>query len=761
MNVKNFPIERVLSVNKTERGFQLQSIAGEIARVTFEVSLVSDSIVRTRFYFGSKAPQKADSLVFTAGNLKPLEFKFKETHENVELISDKLTVKVEKNPFEICFIDENGKVLTKSVIDANEIADHFLTNPTGFTATGSGRDSVSSIEHSHLTFLHYPHEKYYGFGEKFTRFNKSGQNITIRNGDAYGARGETSYKNIPFFTSSRGYGMFVDDPGILNFHMGDLSSRSSTIDIPGQEFDCYFIYGPTPKEIISSYTELTGKPPMLPKWSFGLWLSTYFKEATESSVREQVDKVRELGISADVFHFDCYWLRDKYWTDFIWDDKAFPDPEGFIKELKEKGFKVSLWENPYVSVQSDLFDEGVEKNYFLKKKNGSVYLAMQWPEDMASLTAIVDFTNPEAYKWWAELHQPLLDMGVNVFKTDFGEEIPEDAVFYNGYTGKELRNIYPLYYNACVFNKTEEQTGEGLVWARSATAGSQRYPTHWSGDPHCTFEDMAFVLRGGLSFSMSGMAFWSHDIGGFIGKPTEELLIRWGQFGFFTAHSRIHGWSNRNPWDFSNRAVENFSKYSRLRYSFLPYIYSYAIEASNTGIPLMRPMIMEFPEDFNTHSVETQYMFGKEILISPVFDEDGDYSTYLPEGKWIDFWTNDIHKGSRYIHGRADLLALPFFIKMNSILPRMKPEAYISDGLFDLDIDVYLEVNQSAEFKYSDTGVKATFLAERTEDSLIFKTEGDKVNLNKVRFHFTGPSSDEIKTVNSPQGNEIQVKVIG
>ncbi|MCL6571560.1 MAG: alpha-xylosidase [Bacillus sp. (in: Bacteria)] len=575
-------------------------------------------------------------------------------------------------------------------------------------------------------------EKIYGFGERFGPYVKNGQRVVIWNEDA-GANTDMSYKNIPFYLSSNGYGLLVNSSKRVEYEIGTEEIDMIKFTVPGQELDLYFIYGPSPKEILEKYTWLTGRSPRIPKWSLGLWLTTSFLPAcNERAVEELVSGMESRGIPLSVFHFDSYWMRERHWCDFTWDTRAFPRPKEMIEGLKKKGIRVSVWINPYISELSALFPEGAAKGYFVKRRDGSVYQIDWWQPGMA----FVDFTNPEACKWYKHQLRRLLDMGVDSFKADFGESLPADAVCHDGSDGQRMHNLYALLYTRTVFEVLEEALGKGqaIVFARSATAGSQAYPIHWGGDSKATYASMAAQLRAGLSFCLSGGAFWSHDIGGFFGEPSPDLYKRWVAFGLLSTHSRLHGCdTHRVPWRYDEESVAVLKKFTELKLRLIPYIYSFCEEAAEKGYPVMRPMLLEFPEDEICLGLDRQYMLGDGLLVAPVFNADGIASYYLPEGVWTDFWSGRKVKGGRWMQHYLDYLHIPFYIRENSIIPLGDPANFPDgDSLADLEILV-TEVEGEKEFVLAD-GKRRVRLACRNEGGDLVFTTGEPLQRGRVIF---------------------------
>jgi len=504
-------------------------------------------------------------------------------------------------------------------------------------------------------------EQIYGLGERFTAFVKNGQAVDVWNEDP-GTNTDQAYKNIPFYVSNNGYGVFVNHTGRVSFEVGSETVNKVQFSVAGEELEYLVIYGPTPKEILSKYTALTGRAPLLPKWSFGLWLSTSFvTDYDEKTVSSFIQGMKERDIPLSVFHFDCFWMREYQWCDFQWDPRVFPDPQGMLSRLKQDGLRISLWINPYIGQASPLFEEAKKLGYLLKRADGSVW---QWDLWQAG-NAIVDFTNPAAREWFQSKLRPLLEMGVDCFKTDFGERIPTDVVYHDGSDPEQMHNLYTQLYNQTVWQVLKEhRQNDAIVFARSATVGGQTMPVHWGGDNSSKFESMAESLRGGLSLGLSGFGYWSHDIGGFEGNPDPAVFKRWVAFGLLSSHSRLHGnESVRVPWAFDDEAVAVTRKFTKLKASLMPYLYEVAKEVAETGVPMMRPMFLEFPEDRTCHNVDQQYMLGPNLLVAPVFNAEGNVQFYLPQGKWTNFFTKQVVDGGRWITEQHGFDSLPLYVR--------------------------------------------------------------------------------------------------
>ncbi|WP_334075268.1 alpha-xylosidase [Paenibacillus sp. A14] len=535
-------------------------------------------------------------------------------------------------------------------------------------------------------------ELVYGLGERFTAFVKNGQIVDIWNKDG-GTSSEQAYKNIPFYVTNKGYGVFVNDPGGVSFEVASEKVKKVQFSVPGESIEYFVIDGPQPKDVLDKYTQLTGKPALPPAWSFGLWLTTSFTtDYDEATVNSFVDGMAERDLPLHVFHFDCFWMREFHWTDFKWDERVFPDPAGMLKRLKEKDLKICVWINPYIGQRSRLFEEGKKNGYLVKKPNGDVWQWNLWQPGMA----LVDFTNPEACEWFAGYLRELVDMGVDSFKTDFGERIPTDVVYHDGSDPVRMHNYYTYLYNKVVFEVLEEKLGknEAALFARSATVGGQKFPVHWGGDCYADYESMAESLRGGLSLGLAGFGFWSHDIGGFENTAPVHVFKRWLAFGLLSSHSRLHGSSSyRVPWAYDDEAVDVTRFYTKLKCSLMPYLYDTAVYATEKGVPSMRAMFLEFPDDPAADTLDRQYMLGDSLLVAPVFSENGEVSYYLPEGKWTHLLNGKTVEGGRWQKEKYDFFGLPLYVRPNSILPiganDTRPDYDFADGvklgLYQLD----------------------------------------------------------------------------
>jgi len=541
-------------------------------------------------------------------------------------------------------------------------------------------------------------ETVYGLGERFTALVKNGQTVETWNRDG-GTSTEQSYKNIPFYLTNRGYGVLVNHPEAVSFEVGSEKVSKVQFSVESEYLEYFVIDGPTPKKVLDRYTRLTGRPALPPAWSFGLWLTTSFTtNYDEQTVNSFIDGMAERNLPLHVFHFDCFWMKAFQWCDFEWDPQTFPDPQSMLSRLKDKGLKICVWINPYIGQKSPLFKEGKEKGYLLKRPDGRVWQWDKWQPGQA----IVDFTNPEASAWYAGHLKRLIDMGVDCFKTDFGERIPTDVVWHDGCNPQKMHNHYAFVYNKLVYETLQEKRGksEAVLFARSASVGAQQFPVHWGGDCYATYESMAESLRGGLSIGLSGFGFWSHDIGGFENTAPAHIYKRWCAFGLLSSHSRLHGSkSYRVPWVYDDEACDVVRQFTELKCRLMPYLYPASVQAASQGTPVMRAMMLEFPEDPACDYLDRQYMLGDDVLVAPVFSEHGDVDFYVPEGRWTHLLYNDVIDGSRWHRQKHGFNSIPLYVRPNTLLAlgsnRQKPDYDYSQRpefhLFELDEGVTVE----------------------------------------------------------------------
>ncbi|MFG1809724.1 alpha-xylosidase [Streptomyces sp. NPDC049040] len=570
-------------------------------------------------------------------------------------------------------------------------------------------------------------EHIYGLGERFTPFVKNGQSVDIWQEDG-GTSSEQAYKNIPFHLSSRGYGVLVNHPGRVSYEVGSEAVGKVQFSVEDQSVEFLVVDGADPREVLSRYTALTGRPALPPAWSFGLWLSTSFTtEYDEATVMRFVTGMSDAGIPLSVFHFDCFWMRAYRWSDFTWDPEVFPDPEGMLARLKARGLRVCVWINPYIAQRSALFAEGAERGHLVRRPDGSVWQWDLWQAGMG----LVDFTDPEARAWYAGKLRILLDQGVDCFKTDFGERIPLDVQWHDGSDPERMHNHYTQLYNETVFELLREVRGEGeaAVFARSATVGGQRMPVHWGGDCESSFEAMAESLRGGLSLGLSGFGFWSHDIGGFEGTPTPAVFKRWVQFGLLSSHSRLHGSrSYRVPWDYGEEAVDVTRAFTRLKHRLMPYLFRAAEQAHATGTPVMRAMVLQFPGDPACRTLDRQYMLGDDLLVAPVFSEDGSVEYYVPAGTWTNVLTGARVPGPGWVRETHGFDTLPLLAREGAAVPfGARDDEPVQDWADGVTLRLYAPGDSGERVTFvpspDGSGTAATFTTRYSPGEIVVETD--------------------------------------
>ena len=620
---------------------------------------------------------------------EPVNAVIEENDETVSFTSGKLTARVQKGEnWRVDYVAEDGRVLTSSA----------------FRGMGRALDKDTGKTYMSDSLMLDVGECVYGLGERFAAYVKNGQSIDMWNADG-GTASEQTYKNIPFYMTNRGYGVFVEDTSDVSFEVASEKVERVQFSAEGETIVYDVIYGGTPKTVLDGYTALTGRPALMPAWSFGLWLSTSFTtNYDEKTATSFIQGMADRDIPLSVFHFDCFWMKGFNWCDFTWDEETFPDPVGMLKRYHDRGLHLCCWINPYIGQASPLFREGMEHGYLLKKTNGDVWQTDLWQAGMG----ILDVTNPDARAWYCDHLRKILRMGVDCLKTDFGERIPvRDIAYYDGKDPLHMHNYYTFLYNKMVFDLLKEERGEGeaILFARSATAGSQQFPVHWGGDNSASYVSMAETLRAGLSMSHSGFGFWSHDISGFEQTAPADVYKRWAAFGLLSSHSRLHGSSSyRVPWLFDEESCDVVRKFTRLKCRLMPYLYGAAVEAHEHGTPMMRPMMLEFPDDPACDTLDRQYMMGESLLVAPVFHADSHVDYYLPDGLWTSLLDGRKVQGGRWQKETHDFLSLPLMVRPGTVLPMGqcddRPDYDYTDGL---ELHVYqLAEGQTVVLKIPD-----------------------------------------------------------
>ena len=620
----------------------------------FSISFVSPRTLRLRLSTRAVPLNDGQSLMLAGPVPKDSSWRIEQNDREITYTSAHGKVKIIKQPWHVEIYDERGRLLTRTqnLGDPNT----FLI-PIPFSFVRRSSDLARRIA---ATFELQHDEKIFGCGESFTRFDKRGQRVLVSTRDGMGTQSELMYKPIPFFMSSNGYGMFVHTSAPLTFDFGKYYDAHNVIYSGDENLDLFIFLG-EPKDILSEYTALTGRSPVPPLWSFGFWMSriTY---NSEDQVRQVAQQLRAHQVPSDVIHLDTGWFETDWRSDYRFSTSRFRDPAKMIADLKQQGFHISLWQYTYMTSKNDLWKEMVEKGYYVKNDSGRLP-----PED-----ATIDFTNPEAVKWYQGKLRDLLKLGVGAIKVDFGEGAPITGQYNSGMSGWYEHNLYPLRYNKAVAEVTKEVTGDNVIWARSAWAGSQRYPLHWGGDAENTDSAMAGELRGGLSFGLSGFTYWSHDVGGFVQKAPRDLYRRWMAWGALTSHTRAHGAPPREPWEYDDALNQDFQRALGLRYSLMPYIYAQAKDSSARGFPMVRPLFFEFPNDPGSWAIDDQYMFGSDLLVAPLFASVDRRKVYLPPGEWIDYQSGRVYDGAAWREIPAGEIPIVLLVKNHSVLPHIK-----------------------------------------------------------------------------------------
>lgn len=721
--VKNADCVQIREVKITEKQVYLYTVpyidderraGGPV--LEFFLSAPRADILRTQVYHYMGSAKKEPQFDLAMEDL-PLEVT--EFEGGLTVKSGRLELKITKAPASFTYYYDGKKI--------TNIGDRF------------GHAMVSTMQTPEGPYMRCQFdvdigEKLYGLGERFTPFVKNGQVVDMWNEDG-GTCSEIAYKNVPFYLSSKGYGLLVNSSGKVSYELCSEVVTRAQFSLPGEKLDFMVIGGGDGKSVLQNYTALTGRPALPPAWSFGLWLTTSFTtDYDEKTVRSFVDGMHQRNIPLHVFHFDCFWMKENEWCNFTWDEAMFDDAPAMLRRMKEeRGLHICVWINPYIGQKSPLFKEGMKNGYLLKRPNGDVWQWDLWQAGMG----IVDFTNPAAWAWYQEKLRALLDQGVDCFKTDFGERIPTDVVYYDGSDPELMHNYYPYLYNKCVFDLLEAYKGRGqaCLFARSATVGGQKFPVHWGGDCSSNYLSMAESLRAGLSLCLSGFGFWSHDISGFEGTAPADVYKRWAAFGLLSTHSRLHGSNSyRVPWLFGEEAVDVLRKFTNLKCTLMPYLYSAAVAAHQTGVPAMRAMLLEFPQDIPYQDLDRQYMLGERLLVAPVFTKEGDVDYYLPAGTWTNLLDNRVVEGGRWLHEVHDFMSLPLMVRENTLLPIGADDQNVEyDYGKDLTLHLFALKDQArADVKDMYGNPMLTARAKNEGGSVTLTFEGRAQNLSVV-----------------------------
>ena len=668
-----------ISVPRKEYTMRIQALNEKILRVsltfageiqeTSEMLELDNRLKKQALHF-KKNPE--EWIVVDENGVKRAIFSFRET--KIDWWSDLLPAPAET--FFLSLFPDGKKEVALSAYD--------MFSPTRHDAFALAYVERNGDAHrTTYSFQAKPDECFYGTGERFTKMDLSGKTFQLRNQDGQGVNNRRTYKNIPFYLSSENYGVFVHTTAFTKFSLADHSTRSAQVLVEEPLVDFFLIGGENPEEILFGYRQLTGFPTMPPLWSFGTWMSrmTYF---SAEEVNEICDRMRSEDFPCDVIHLDTGWFETDWLCEWKFNDERFPNPPQFIQNLKDKGYRVSLWQLPYISYNAIQYKEA-DKNEYISKSgrliSGSSNFSVQ------DFAGTIDLTYDKATEWYKNLLRNLLEMGVVCIKTDFGEDIHLDAEYRN-MSPEKLHNLYPLLYQKAAYEVTKEVTGDGIIWARAGWAGCQRYPLHWGGDSACSWDGLAGSLKGGLQLGLSGFAFWSHDVPGFHGVPNfmnsvlpEDIYVRWTQFGVFSSHLRYHGSHKREPWHYPNIAPI-IRKWLKLRYQLIPYILEQSEKATKTGFPVLRALILHHSNDKTCRQIDDQYYFGDNMLVAPVMNSENTRDIYLPEGTWVHFFSREVFEGERWLKNvEVPLDEMPVFVKQGAEIPMYMEDVNCTDEM--------------------------------------------------------------------------------
>ena len=648
----------------------------------FKIDFVTPRTVRIRMLTTPVEPKPAASIMLAKEPGRDGSWKVTETNDKIVYSSDYGTIQINKNPWRIVLKDKAGRILSQTA--ALSDADSTQVKYTPFCFVKRGSDNARRIN---PVFTLTADEMIFGCGESATGLNKAGQKVNLFVTDPQGPETDQMYKPIPFFMSNRGYGMFMHTSAPVTCDFGATYIGLNKMFVGDENLDLFVFFG-EPKDILDEYTDLVGKPGMPPLWSFGTWMSriTYFSEKEGYDVAANIRKNK---YPCDVIHFDTGWFDVDWQCDYKFSENRFQNPQQMLKDLRSQGFHVCLWQLPYFTPKNRYFSELIEKDMYVKNGNGELPY-----EDV-----VLDFSNPETVKWYQDKLAGLLNIGVSAIKVDFGEAAPLNGIYASGKSGWYEHNLYPVRYDMAVSEITKKLHNENIMWARAAWAGSQRYPLHWGGDAATTNTGLLGTLRAGLSFGLSGFSFWSHDMGGFVKATPEDLYCRWIPFGFLTSHTRAHGAPPTEPWLYDSKRVQDvFRKSAEMKYRLMPYVYAQAKECTEKGLPMLRALFVEFPDDPGAWKVDDEYLFGSQILVAPLLESGMTGRTvYLPEGKWIDYQTEKVYEGGWH-QIEAGSLPIIMLVRDGSVLPHLKlAQSTVEMDWSKMNLKVYSADKKQAE----------------------------------------------------------------
>lgn len=653
------------SANQAMFAARTEALEGATEGGQVIIDVLHDRVFRVRYRVGHSTPPKETGL--TVGEFSgPTRCDWDVGNERAIATTTAGTLVLQLDPWRWEWCSPDGAVVCGAAGEEKNYFNQWDAYGLGLShRLADGRPIATEC------FDLRPNEAIYGFGERFIRLNKVGQSIDVDMSDTKGVTTDRAYKNVGFFTSSLGYGVFLNHTARFSAWVGALSACDLQVGIDDDHLD-YFVFIGDLKEILPLYTTLTGRGPVPAAWTFGFWQS----KISYSSAEETLEVVREMRrhrLPCDVIHLDTNWFEQNWFCDLEFSPSRFPDPAGWISELRRLGVKVSLWQLPYIPEGSKLYADLTAVDGFVRRPDGSVYDSeITFVDGFRGTVGVIDFTNPRAVAIWQHHLRGLCRLGVAALKTDFGESAPVDGVYFDGTPGHRAHNLYPLLYNAAAAAALDGCPDGAVVWARSACAGGQRFPVHWGGDSSPNAANMIPQLEGGLSLGLSGFQFWSQDIGGFMGKTTDALLVRWLQWSIFLSHCRIHGFGHREFYRFAPETLRVCRKFLELRYRLLPYILGTAEQCRERSLPFARPLVVEYQDDRNTWNIGDEFLCGDSLLVVPLLDECGTRRAYLPPDVWHSWWTGDkidARGFGRWHHVQEGLDRLPLFVRSGAIVP--------------------------------------------------------------------------------------------
>ena len=676
--------------------------------------------------------------------------------DTVRAATDGLTAEIDTASADLRIRDAGRDRTLLATGSQTDSRDRPVVPPTGFTETERGGWPLV-VDDTHLAVQHPPAEHVFGCGEQFGGVDHRGDRITARVRQPNGTGSRETYFPVPLYLSDRGYGVFVDTAADATFDFGATAPGTTSLSVADSALSLVVFRG-DPETVLEQYTALTGRPPRLPAWTFGVWWSRNSYESADE-VRAVADRLRETDTPGDLLHLDPGWM-DLDELGLSWDEDGFPDPETLLADLADDGFHVSVWEYPYLKAGTAPFATARDRGYLVEDGAGRP-LVVRRPSKSDTRAGILDFTDPDAVAWWQERHRRLLDQGVDVFKTDFGEYLPPEAVTSDGRTGRTTHNRYPVDYQRAVagaFDETttgDETTTDDetpLLWSRSGWAGAQQYPVHWGGDAASTEAGFADTVRGGLSLAASGVPLWSCDIGGYKPEPSPDLYRRWAQWGLLAlSHPRFHGKTPREPWHYGDEVAATVRRYARLRYRLLPYLYRHGVAAARRGLPVLRPVHVARP-DADVPADALQHFVGDSLLVVPDLAPGEPLDVHLPAGEWIDHWTGESHQGPTRLRLSSPRSELPAFWAAGTVVPEQEPGPHVAACEDDpLTLRVFPDSTDTTD---PADATDATNPTDATATGAWFDTDTETLRETRVEL------ADETLTVTLPADSSRAVRVL-